>query len=86
MIFRQRAKAMLFPSEERVLLGCRSVPLLRRLAYGFRCREGMRTEEMASLRWRSVDLERGMVHLDTSTKTKPTIREVGRSVWTWCAH
>jgi Phage integrase family len=47
------------------------VPLLRRLAYGFLDREGMRTEEMTRLRWRDVDLERGRVNLDKDKTDDP---------------
>lgn len=77
-----KAKECLFPDEDALLLGGRSVeqgqwgpkadvPLLRRLAYGFLAREGMRCDEMASLRWRDVDLERGRVVLDANKTDDP---------------
>jgi hypothetical protein len=47
------------------------VPLLRRLAYGFLAREGMRTEEMARLRWRDIDLEHGRVNLERDKTDDP---------------
>jgi integrase len=79
------AKECLYPDEEALLLGGKSVqkgswgetgmrrdvPVLRRLCYGFLTREGMRTDEMASLRWRDVDLERGRVVLDENKTDDP---------------
>jgi integrase len=47
------------------------VPVLRRLAYGFLAREGMRTEEMAQLRWRDVDLTHGRVNLEKDKTNDP---------------
>jgi integrase len=77
-----KAKECLYPSEDALLLGGKSVevgkvgplldvPLLRRLAYGFLDREGMRTEEMARLRWRDVDLEHGRVNLEKDKTDDP---------------
>jgi integrase len=77
-----KAKECLYPDEDRALLCGRSVeagkggplpdvPLLRRLAYGFLAREGMRTEEMARLRWRDVDLQRGRVNLEKDKTDDP---------------
>jgi integrase len=73
-----KAKECLFPDEDACLLTGRSVepgksdvPLLRRFAYGFLMREGMRTDEMAGLRWREVDLERGRVNLDENKTDDP---------------
>ncbi|MGH7297967.1 MAG: tyrosine-type recombinase/integrase, partial [Polyangiaceae bacterium] len=77
------AKECLYPDEDALLLGGKSVqedhwgnmkqdvPVLRRLAYGFLCREGMRTSEMAALRWRDVDLTRGRVALDENKTDDP---------------
>jgi len=73
-----KAKECLYPDEDARLLAGRSVqpgkpgvPLLRRLAYGFLDREGMRTSEMSALRWRDVDLERGRVTLDENKTDDP---------------
>ncbi len=73
-----KAKECLYPDEDALLVGGVSVepdkpgvPLLRRLAYGFLCREGMRTDEMARLKWRDVDLQRGRVHLDENKTDDP---------------
>ena len=73
-----KAKECLFPDEDALLLagtsvelGKNDVPVLRRLAYGFLMREGMRTDEMASLRWRDLDLVRGRVNLDENKTDDP---------------
>ena len=73
-----KAKECLFPDEDALLLGGVSimegkpgVPLLRRIAYGFLTREGMRAEEMTSLRWSDVDLKRGRVVLDENKTDDP---------------
>jgi integrase len=73
-----KAKECLFPDEDACLLAGRSIepdkdgiPIVRRFAYGFLMREGMRTDEMAGLRWREVDLERGRVNLDENKTDDP---------------
>jgi integrase len=73
-----KAKECLYPDEDALLMrgvsvvaGTPDVSVLRRLAYGFLAREGMRTDEMASLRWRDVDLERGRVNLDSNKTDDP---------------
>jgi len=73
-----KAKECLFPDEDALLMrgvsveqGKPDVPALRRIAYGFLAREGMRTDEMAALRWRNVDLERGRVYLDENKTDDP---------------
>jgi len=77
-----KAKECLYPSEDALLMAGKSVemgkerlradvPMLRRLAYGFLAREGMRTEEMASLRWRDVDLTHGRVNLERDKTDDP---------------
>jgi integrase len=53
------------------LLECADVPLLRRLAYGFLTREGMRTDELARLTWADVDLVHNRVDLDENKTDKP---------------
>jgi integrase len=78
----QKAKECIYPGEEALLLAGKSVeigkagrlpdvPLLRRLAYGFLTREGMRTDEMAQLRWRDVDLTHGRVNLEKDKTNDP---------------
>jgi integrase len=66
-----KAKECLYPDEDRKLLACTLIPVVRRLAYGFLCREGMRTDELARLTWRDVDLERGRVDLDENKTGDP---------------
>ena len=66
-----KAKECLYPSEDRALLACREVPMLRRLAYGFLSREGMRTDEMASLQWKDLDLVHGRVDLPKNKTDDP---------------
>jgi integrase len=68
---RERALTYLYPSEEAALLACTAVPLWRRIFYGVLAREGMRREELAALRWRDVDLERGVLSLDENKTDDP---------------
>jgi integrase len=67
----EKAKECLYPDEDRALLECADVPLLRRLAYGFLTREGMRTDELARLTWADVDLVHNRVDLDENKTDKP---------------
>jgi hypothetical protein len=66
---RGRVGAYLYPSDDRALLGCRTIPLPSRLLYGFLAREGMRKEE--ALEWRDLDLEHGAVRLDRNKTDDP---------------
>lgn len=66
-----KAKECLYPEEDAKLLACTDVSLVRRLAYGFLSREGMRTDEMARLQWRDLDLARGKVYLDENKTDEP---------------
>lgn len=52
-----------YPAEEAQLLGCRAVPLARRLAYGLSARTGLRLGEVVALRWADLDLEHGALRL-----------------------
>ena len=67
----KKAKSTLFPEEDAKLVGCASVALERRLAYGILAREGMRASELGELRWRDVDLVRGRVRLDENKTDDP---------------
>lgn len=60
---RRKLKCYVYPSEDRVLLGCTEVPLKFRVLYAFLAREGMRASEAAGLTWGDLDLERGLVTL-----------------------
>ncbi len=66
-----KAKAFLYPEEDEKLLGCAQVPLVRRLVYGILAREGMRASELASLKWRDLDLAVGRVRLDENKTDDP---------------
>jgi integrase len=48
-----------------------STPLVRRLFFGTLAREGMRREEAARLRWRDLDLHRGIIRLDENKTDDP---------------
>jgi integrase len=66
-----KAFTCLWPKEEEQLMACGGPPLVRRLLFGVLAREGMRREEAAGLRWRDVDLERGVVRLDENKTDDP---------------
>jgi integrase len=75
-----RVTAYVYPDEDAALLGWSEdraraerkhrerpgVPLMFRVLYGFLAREGLRLSEALGLRWKDVDLERGVVTLDTN--------------------
>ena len=65
------AKECLFPAEDAQLLRATKVPLLRRMAYAFLCREGMRTDELSRLTWKDVNLDLGRVYLDQNKTDDP---------------
>jgi integrase len=68
---KEKAKAYLYPDEERTLLGCATVPLVDRMLYGFLDREGMRSSEAELLERGDFDLKRGMVALDKNKTDDP---------------
>ena len=59
-----KAKACLYPDEDAKLMACTERVIERRLAYGILAREGMRASELASLKWRDVDLKHGRIRLN----------------------
>jgi len=61
----------LWPSEDAILLACSAVPLVRRLLFGVIAGEGRRREEAADLRWRDLDLARGVIRLDENKTDDP---------------
>ena len=77
----QKAKASLHPKEDRALLGCVEIPLLRRMFYGFLIREGMRAGEALALRWDDLDLDNGAVRLDVNKTNDPRSWPLDRGVW-----
>jgi len=69
-----KAFTHLYPDEDRQLLGCagtEGVPLIRRLFYGVLAREGLRRSELASIRFRDLDLEVGRISLDENKTDDP---------------
>jgi integrase len=67
-----KARAYLYPDEDRKLLGCVKVPVCWRTFYGFLDREGCRAyTEAARFDLRDVDLERGVVTLDQNKTDDP---------------
>lgn len=79
-IGRQKAKSYLWPQEEQLLLRCREIPVERRLLYGVLAREGMRLSEALSLQWGDVDLDVGLVRLDTNKTDDPRAWALSRAV------
>lgn len=59
----RRSFPFLYPAEEARVLGCRAIPLYRRIAYGLAARLGLRISEVFGLRWEDVDLEHGVLRL-----------------------
>jgi integrase len=66
-----KAFTHLYPDEDRTLLGCADVPLIRRLFFGVLTREGLRRGELAALRWRDLDLAKGHIALDRNKTNDP---------------
>jgi integrase len=66
-----KARAMLYPVEERTLLEKTAIPLERRLLWGMLAREGMRLGEALNLSLSDVDLDRGAVRLDKNKTDDP---------------
>ena len=56
-------------AEDAALLGQTTVPLVRRLLYGFLHREGVRRGDAENMRWRQLDLELGTLRIEVD-KTK----------------
>ena len=75
-----KAKACLYPSEDAALLACTDVPLWRRMLWGVLAREGMREGEALKLTWADLDLERGVVRLDTNKTDDPRAWALGSDV------
>jgi integrase len=66
-----KARAMLYPAEERSLLERTAIPLERRLLWGMLAREGMRLGEALNLSLADLDLDRGAVRLDKNKTDDP---------------
>ena len=74
------AFAFLYPAEDAALLACAATPLVRRMLYGVLAREGLRLSEAVALRWRDVDLERGVLTLDANKTNDPRAWALGEDV------
>jgi integrase len=75
-----KAKAWIYPSDDLALMQCRKVPVVRRLLYGVLVREGLRLSEALNLTWPDVDLEQGVVRLDTNKTDDPRSWALGGDV------
>ncbi len=75
-----RAKSYLYPSEDKMLMACKRVPLARRVLYGVLAREGLRTGEALSLGWEHLDLNNGVIRLDANKTNDPRSWSLGRDV------
>jgi len=69
--FLPKAKAYLYPAEDRALLACGDVPLLHRMFYGLLVREGLRVSELLGLTWDGVDLVNNVLSLDKNKTNDP---------------
>jgi integrase len=75
-----KAKAWIYPSEDLALMRHGDIPLVRRLLFGVLVREGLRLGEALSLTWADVDLERGVLNLDTNKTDDPRSWAMGEDV------
>ena len=66
-----KAKAWIYPDEDRKLLASPAVPLAWRVFYGFLAREAPRSGEAGALDLVDVDLGRGTVNLDNNKTDDP---------------
>jgi integrase len=70
-ILKERARTYLFPEEDRRLLACTRIALVKRLLYGVLDREGLRVDEALSLDLSDCDLKNGAVSLDRNKTNDP---------------
>jgi integrase len=76
-----KAKACLYPEEDRKLLSYTRAPLCWRLFYGFLDREGCRAyTEAAAFDLKDVDLDRGAIKLDENKTDDPRAWALGPGV------
>ena len=75
-----KAKQWIYPTEELALMQCKEVPVARRLFYGLLVREGLRVGEALALTWADVDLERGVLRLNTNKTDDPRSWAMGEDV------
>jgi integrase len=75
-----KAKAWIYPTEDLALMQCPDVPLVRRLFFGMLDREGLRVSEALGLTWPDLDLQRGVLRLDTNKTDDPRSWVMGDDV------
>lgn len=75
-----RAKSCLYPDEDAKLMRCADIALEHRLVYGILMREGMREQELGAMKWRYLDLARGLIHLDKNKTNHARSWELGADV------
>jgi hypothetical protein len=75
-----KAKAWVYPSEDLALMQSRDEPLVRRLLFGVLDREGLRLGEALSLTWPDLDLDHGVLRLDTNKTDDPRSWVMGEDV------
>ncbi len=66
-----KAKGLLYPDEEGMIMGCQTLALHDRAFFGFLARTGLRVDEGASLSVKDVDLDRGIVTMDENKTDDP---------------
>jgi integrase len=67
----EKARPWIYPSEDLAVMQQTEIPLVRRLLFGLLAREGMRLSEALQLTWSSLDLDHGVVRLDTNKTADP---------------
>lgn len=76
----RRAFAFLYPDEDARLMRCSSIPLERRLLWGFLAREGCRISEALALKWSDIDTARYTLRLDRNKTCQPRTWRIGQDV------
>lgn len=66
-----KAFSYVYPDEDAAVLACRRVPLFYRMYFGILAREGLRASELRNLEWSDLDLERGILRLDSNKTGMP---------------
>jgi len=74
-----RSKCYLFPSEFTQLLECDAIPVSWRRLFALTTYLSCRAAEVAGLRWESVDLDHGIVHIHETADRKSGARKPTKS-------
>ena len=75
-----KAFGYLYPADDAALVSSTTVPLPYRVLWGVLAREGLRKGEALALTWDDVDLERGVIRLDTNKTNDPRAWKLGEDV------